>query len=254
MLVSLFAELLLPPTLLIVVMVIAIIIRQKLPRTSLSLLIGSVFSFYVLSIPIMTSVLMAPLQIYPPLTEQQISSDKSEAIVVLGAGRLESAPEFNNADTVPALGLQRLRYAAWLKRRTHLPLIVSGGKLQKEFLLSEAQLMRDVLQKEFLVEVNFMEKNSLNTHQNALFTANLLKNIGVTDIFLVSNAWHLRRAVEAFEQQGINVLPAPTAYYGSGELLANVTLRDFFPSGKAFQNSYYALHEYLGIIWYKILY
>jgi len=254
MLVKLLAELLLPPTVLIVVMVIAIFIRQKSPRISLGLLIGSVFSFYALSIPFITTMLMAPLQTYPPLSEQQILSDKSEAIVVLGAGRYESAPEFNNADTVPALGLQRLRYAAWLKRRTHLPLIVSGGKLRKDYLLSEAQLMRDVLQKEFLVEVNFMEKNSLDTHQNALFTANLLKNIGVTDIFLVSNAWHLRRAVAAFEQQGINVLPAPTAYYGSRELFANMTLMDFLPSGKAFQNSYYALHEYLGIVWYKILY
>ncbi|MFV2055267.1 MAG: YdcF family protein [Thiohalomonadales bacterium] len=246
------SELLLPPTNLILLMVLGLLLKNKFPRVAGGLVITGIGGLYLLSMPLFTMLLVAPLQNITPLTEQQIQLDKSEAIVVLAAGRRMNAREFGGSDTVPPLGLERLRYAAWLKRRTHLPLVLSGGKYKKEYLLSEAQLMRDVLQKEFLVEVNFMEQESRNTYENALFTANLLKDIGVTEIFLVTHAWHMKRAVAAFEQQGISVIPAPTAFYDIES--TSIGPNDFFPRARSLLMSYYAMHEYLGILWYKVFY
>ena len=254
MLAGVISEFILPPALIIFTVIAAATIRKKYPRVSIGLFVGSIVVLYLLSTPLVTALLMAPLQHFPALSEQQIQADSSEAIVVLGAGRKRDARDFNNADTISTLGLERVRYAAWLKRRTHLPLIVSGGKVEKNVLLSEAQLMRDVLQKEFLVEVNFMEQESRNTYENALYTAKLLKDIGVTHIFLVSHAWHLRRAVASFEQQGVSVLAAPTAYYGNEKFGTSLAILDFFPNSKALYYSYFALHEYMGYLWYKMYY
>ena len=148
------------------------------------------------------------------------------------------------------ISLQRLRYAAWLKRRTQLPLYISGGSTRRE-PKSEAELMQEVVQKEFNVQVDMVETKSKTTYENAKFTAALLKQQGYHKILLVSSAFHMPRAVEAFHQFAIEVIAAPTAFTPSQNGLA---LMDILPQAYGIQQSYYALHEWFGILWYKVRY
>jgi uncharacterized SAM-binding protein YcdF (DUF218 family) len=79
-------------------------------------------------------------------------------------------------------------------------------------------------------------------------SAPLLKQSGAQRIVLVSHAWHLRRAVPLFEAQGLDVVPA-------GIQFAHTrvdSVRDLLPSPAGLRDSTFALHEWLGILWYKL--
>lgn len=60
----------------------------------------------------------------------------------------------------------------------------------------------------------------------------------------LSQAWHLPRAIRAFERQGLTVLPAPTAFTRHEEQgwLA------WLPRASALQESRRALREWLGLL------
>lgn len=103
--------------------------------------------------------------------------------------------------------------------------------------------MREALEKDFGVKVRWVEAQSLDTAQNASLSAPLLKRAGVGRILLVSHAMHLARARELFEREGLEVVPAPTAYYSRGEF----SFFHLLPSIGGLRGSYFALHEALGL-------
>jgi len=241
--------LLLPPGGLLLLAVVGLMLLRISTRWGIGLIATALALFYLLSTPLVSGMLMRGLENYSALHDTQIKNNPADAIVILAGGRLREQPEFGD-DTVAAITLQRIRYGAWLKRRTQLPLYVSGGSIRKE-LKSEAELMQEVLQKEFNVEVNVVENKSKTTYENAKFTAELLKHNGHHTIFLVSNTFHMPRAVEAFQNFGIEVIPAPTVFTAKQK---GLILGDILPQAYALKESYYALHERLGRLWYNLRY
>jgi len=177
----------------------------------------------------------------------QPPSDLPEAIVVLGAGRYSEAPEYGLKDTVSRLGLVRLRYAAELQRASDLPILVSGGAPGGE-TVSEAELMRDVLVKEFRVNVKWIENKSRNTSENARYSAEQLGN--TRHIYLVTHAWHMRRAAREFERAGIRVTPAPTGFHTLSPKAR--ALSAYLPSSEGLNSTRIAIHERLGYFWYDM--
>lgn len=202
-------------------------------------------SLYVASIPVTALWLRSRLEVYPPITLGPNQSS-AEAIVVLGADRYAGAPEYSG-DTLRGLGLERLRYAAWLQKRTQLPILVSGGAVLGE-ATPEAALMRQALEKEFGAEVRWEEGESKTTYENALFSARVLKGAGVGEIMLVTHAWAMPRAAEAFEQAGLKVVPAPTGFTSKSAYEAGVL--GWLPSASALLRTHLALHEMTGRWWY----
>jgi uncharacterized SAM-binding protein YcdF (DUF218 family) len=175
--------------------------------------------------------------------------DPPEAIVVLGSGRYTEAPEYDMTDTVNAQGLERLRYAAFLQRKTGLPILVSGGAPGGEES-TEAEHMQTVLGTEFRANVKWVERESRNTMENARFSQNVLAAAKVRHIYLVTHAWHMRRATRAFESVGIRVTPAPTGFFTLGR--AAHTYSAYLPSAQGMYFTSVALHERLGYVWYDI--
>lgn len=249
-LVKFFSHLILPPGGLLVLALSGLLLLRFRYRLGIGLVSTALGLFYLLSLWPVSNLLTRSLELYPPLAIDKVSSLKADAIVVLAGGRLRNQPEYGE-DTVAATTLQRLRYGAWLKRRTNLPLYVSGGSVQKK-LKSEAELMREVLQKEFNVEVNVVENKSKTTYENAKFTAELLKKHGHRKILLVSVAYHMPRAVEAFQHFGIEVIAAPTVFTEKGQSMNFIM--EILPYSTAFRHSYEALHEIFGRLWYKLRY
>jgi uncharacterized SAM-binding protein YcdF (DUF218 family) len=195
----------------------------------------SLLGLLVLSLPVVGRALMAPLEIHPPVTPMQLR--QVQAIVILGGGTYFDAPEYGG-DTVGLATLERLRYGARLARTSRLPLLVTGGAPVGG--RPEGELMREVLEGEFGVAVRWVESASQDTTENAALSATMLKAAGVTRIALLSNAWHLPRAIPLFERQGLAVTPAPMAF--STAPPAGWT--GFLPG--SFGTSREALHEHLG--------
>lgn len=241
---------LLPPNALFILVIVGFILIRRSVRVALILIGSGVTLMYLLSMPLIASLLSSALATDPALDEQALSRYSAQAIVILAGGREQRAPEYAG-DTVSILTLQRVRYGAWLKRRTFLPLYVSGGRIHGE-PRAEAELMQSVLQKEFGVEVNGIETESKTTYENALHTSTLLKKRGITRIFLVTMANHMPRSKQAFEHFGIEVIPAPTGFYSGGERL--LRFKDLVASTRAYRTSVIAIHEIVGRLWYWLRY
>jgi len=173
----------------------------------------AVLSLYLLATPMGSSLLATPLQQrHAPVPDLvQLRHAGYQAVVVLGSGRVSSAPEYDGVDTVSAWSLQRLRYAAKIQRLSSLPLLVSGGAHRAD-QISEAELMASVLRDDFIVPVRWLETESKTTKENAQASARLLAQHGITQIILVTDALHMPRAQHYFVQAGFTVLPAATGY------------------------------------------
>lgn len=237
-------SLLLPPGLFILLMLLGFLLRR------LFFVILALLILYILSTPFVARQLISGLEVYPALTETQIGEGQAQAIVVLGAGRYLAAPEYS-ADTVSAAALVRLRYAAYLHRKTGLKIYATGGIPYQEGTVPEAELAKQALENELGTGPVEVEDDSNNTRENAQLTAKLLERDGIQKVYLVSHAWHLPRAVTEFERVGIKVVPAPTRFYGGGPE-KKPTYRMWLPNIGALMLSRTALHEYLGQAWYEM--
>jgi uncharacterized SAM-binding protein YcdF (DUF218 family) len=239
-----------PPGISLILGVAGLFLMRRRTHVGLGLLIGSFSVLYLFSMPVFAAMLHSWLSKYPSLTETTLKHQSADAIVVLAGGRLYEQNEYGE-DSVSGSTLQRLRYAAWIKRRTNLPLYVSGGQIKGD-KRPEAALMQAVLQKEFDVAVDYVEGHSKSTYENAQNSAQLLKSAGHHIIFLVTHDAHMRRSVAMFEHFGVKVIPAPTASLASSK--ARFGLLRFMPDASAMARSKAALHEYLGLAWFALRY
>jgi len=239
-------SLLLPPGCLILLGLLGLVLINRHLGKVLAFL--SLSGFYLLSTGFISGLLMSGLEIYPALTIKEAKASGAQAIVVLGAGRYLDAPEYGG-DSIRSLHLERLRYAAWLSRRTGLPIIPSGGIVITEGT-PEAWLARDVLKSEFNVRVAAIEDASRTTRENAQLTKVVLDRLGIDRILLVTHAWHMPRAMYAMTKAGVNARPAPTSFRYKDD--DEESIQDWLPSAHDFLVSYWAVHEYVGKFWYQI--
>lgn len=213
--------------------------RRTLGKALIGLSLGGL---WLLSTPILSDALLDSLKPAPVA----LTGKEADAIVILAGGRNKSSLEYGG-DTLNRFSLERLRYGAKLARALHKPVLVTGGAPDGG-ALSEGEILRAALQDEFGVHAKWVETHSLNTRENARFSAALLARDGIRRIYLVTHAWHLKRAVPEFQAAGLEVVPAGTGYF----LDTETTPLDYLPNGKALERSYFALHEWIGLAWYRI--
>jgi uncharacterized SAM-binding protein YcdF (DUF218 family) len=217
-------------------------------------LLGRIFIFTALSLltlmslPAVAERLAAGLEPYPALEPDQLANTGADAILILGSERYSWAPEYGG-DTIGERTLQRVRYGAFLSRHTGLPVYVTGGSPPDEGV-PVGRLMARVLEDECGVKLAGLEDQSRTTWENAELSVPMLRRNAIRWVLLVTHAWHMRRAVDAFERVGIQVIPAPTAFIHREPGEGRYT--DWLPSAGAFEISYYAVHEYLGQAWYQL--
>jgi uncharacterized SAM-binding protein YcdF (DUF218 family) len=235
--------LLLPPLNLLLLALAGMVVRRRQRRVGDIMIAAAVGLLLLLSTPLVSALALRTLETYPPLPPGPIAGD-AQAIVLLGGDATPVLAEYGD-ETVGPMSLERVRYAADVQRRSGLPVLVSGGVLAAA-KRPVGELMRDVLAKEFRVPVRWTETASRTTAENASLSAAILRREGVTKVLLVTHAWHMPRAVAAFERAGLVVLAAPTRATSAPEW----RVRNFLPSADALQRSNYALHEWLGRAWY----
>ena len=244
LLTNILATALLPPFSLVLLLVVALVVHRKRPSMALSLIFLVTLALYALSTPWVGGVLRKSLEVSSPVNLQALPP--ADAIVVLGGGRRTQAREYGG-DTLNSYSLERLRYAARLHHATQLPILATGG-MPGGGSVSESALMHKVSTEELHTPIRWTEEAALTTWDNARFSAPILKQAGVKRILLVTDAAHLRRAVPLFEQQGLQVIPAGV-HFSSTRIDSPLSL---LPSASGLRDSHYALHEWLGIVWYRL--
>ncbi len=242
------AAFLLPPLSLVMLGVIGLLLRRRHKKSGTTLLVLSIFLLLGLSTSVGSRLLVKPLEDrYVPVPDPATTGAK--AIVVLGGGRDILSPEDANRDRPSSETLMRLRHGARLQRQTGLPLLVSGGNPDGQGE-SEAIVMARAMEEDFRVKVRWVEDTSDNTAQNARHSAEMLRKAGVDRVLLVTDAIHMRRAEQIFVRAGLEVVPAPTGFKKRGP----VTPASYIPNASALKDSHYALHEWIGLVWYRLRY
>ena len=206
---------------------------------------------WLVSLPVTTETLWRWMEIPEPF-DPAGPKGREQAIVILGTHRYSRAPEYGGRDNMAGLGLERVRYGAWLQQRVGLPILVSGRGYRAPGERSEARIMQDILENEFGARVAWIEERSHNTYENALYSAAILKQAGIRRILLVTHAYHMPRAREAFEQMGLEVTPAATVYFCT--FGSEYAFLDWLPEQRAFQRNRLLIHEIVGRWWYRLRY
>ena len=232
-----------PPGILVVLLLIAAYLTWRRPPLARALVVLCCVALYALSTHFVAGHLV---QLLEPEPRDPLADKTGQAIVVLGAGIYSHAPEYGG-DTVNAMALVRARYAALLHRALKKPILASGGAPEGH-PMSEAGLMKQVLQREFLVPVAWIEEVSRNTLENGRASYHILNAAGIRRVYLVTHALHMRRARLAFETAGFEVIPAPTNYVTRFRM----TVLDFVPTARSLLDSSRFFHEAIGLGWYHL--
>jgi uncharacterized SAM-binding protein YcdF (DUF218 family) len=243
---NLLAAFLLPPLSLVLLGCLGWWLARRFRFAGNTIIITSIALLLALSTGAGSRLLVAPLENRSlPVPNPKMVDAK--AIVILGGGRSFAAPEDDNRDQPSAQTLARLRHGARLYRMTGLPILVSGGAPDRGGE-SEAAVMARALREDFHIPVRWIEGTSENTAQNATHAATMLREAGIDRVLLVTDAMHMSRAMQIFSKTSLMVVPAATDFRSRKPL----SVADFIPSAGGLQTSHYALHEWIGLVWYRL--
>ena len=220
----------------------AILHRKRAGR---ALLAAGLSGLVLLSLPLVSGSLIASLE--RGLKRVPNAQDPPGAIVILSGDLLQLEGSGLGGYSVGHLTLERERAGARLARATGLPILVSGGRI-REGAPSLAALMTASLHEDFGLAVTWEEDRSQDTWQNAAKSAIILRSAGVNCAYVVTHAWHMRRAMIAFRAAGLCAVAAPV----DAERAPPLALRMLIPRVSSWQASYYALHEWIGYAWYVL--
>jgi uncharacterized SAM-binding protein YcdF (DUF218 family) len=161
------------------------------------------------------------------------------------------SPKERPAATLGASSVRRCLEAARLYRENgHPRIVVSGGLLRG---IPEGPTVAQAM-KEFLLELGVsecdlvIEGRSSTTFENSLETFGILTELGIDHIVLVTDAAHMPRAMGCFKALGIKVTPGCCHFETSNLPWAR---HWFVPTPSGLARTHYALHEWLGRIWYR---
>jgi len=238
---------LLNPTAWVFIALVAAIITKG--RWRKRLLILALVLFYVFSNNFLLKTFLGPWEKHG-ITEVQ---EKHDVGIVLGGWIAEYDKNLDRAvfKSVPDRFLQAYRL---YKTGKIEKILLSGGsghylypwkkeaKVLKNYLLEIGVPPADIL----------ADTNSRNTHENAVYTKQLLqKHPEIKSKLLISSAIHMKRAQACFEAEGMEVTP-----FGTDRIVPLDGVNNFetlfIPDVVSFRYWHLLIHEWIGYVVYDI--
>lgn len=230
------------------VLLALLLIRLHRRRWGATCLGAAVFWLGLWSLPVVSDALRLSLE--GQFKNQPLADlPEADAVVVLGGGITPVPLDWPYPDL--AGGADRVWHAARIYQAGKVPrVIISGGRLPwLGERTAEAEAMR-----QFLIDLGvpedalLLEDQSRNTHENAIYTAQLLQERALDRVLLVTSALHMPRALATFRAAGVNAVPAPTDF----EVIPEPShLLRWLPDAGALSASTRTLKEYLGLWVYR---
>ena len=167
--------LVMPPTGFVVLIVIGLLLPRKWQRVGHRLTCTSAIALILLGMPLVSYSMLLTLEV--GLSTIPPADHPPEAIIILG-GDVIRASEERLGVRPGLLTLDRLRTAVALQRRTGLPILVTGGQTQAH-APAVGFVMEQCLQEDFRVPARWVEVKSVDTWENARFSAAILTEQGI---------------------------------------------------------------------------
>ena len=173
-------------------------------------------------------------------------------MVILSGSMVLGSPAAEGAEAkIGETTLARLYGGYKIYQKLGCDICLSGGSSPaKGNEWSIAKVMQDVIlswgiDKEKII----IEDLSKTTLESAKYSLKKLEEEGYQRIILVTSALHMRRSVKCFERREIKIIPAPVNYILGKEPF---NILDFLPNAGALNNNFYAIHEWIGLIYYGL--
>jgi len=245
---KLFTYLVLPPGIFILIFLVVSFYIKKFK----TFFLFCALCFYFLSNSYVADLLLSPLEL--PYNKNLVNKH-TDGVIVLGGGNIAGSVNL----PLGADAYKRAMYGFMIAKSKNIPLLYSGGGAYKRY--TEAAAFKDSMNelKTYLgINIPFskklntnkfslhVEEKSLNTYQNALFSKEAFKQLGIKKptIYLVTSAYHMKRSIMLYKYFGFKVIPAATDFKISNR---PKNAWGYLPNISAFNKSYIALHEYAGI-------
>jgi len=181
----------------------------------------------------------------------------ADCILVLGGGTWAKIPPRPTVEVAEAG--DRVLYGAYLYRQGKAPRLICTGNVGTGGVAfrPESEGMKELL--ELLgvpADAIIIEVHSGNTHQHGTNLRALLEERNFRRVLLVTSAMHMPRAVGVFKKEcaGIEFIPAPTDFRITDPIPAPwyQELKAVVPTPSNFLLFSEAMHEYMGIGYYKL--
>jgi uncharacterized SAM-binding protein YcdF (DUF218 family) len=180
----------------------------------------------------------------------ELGDVEPDGIIVVGGAIIAGRLPLERATVSLNAQAERMTSALVLGRRyPAVPVVYTGGSgaLFPDGL-GEAEVARRFFEEQGLdLRRLVLEGGSRNTYENAVNSRKLVDPAPESRWIIITSAFHMPRTVGVFRAQGWNVIPYPVDYLTS----PSTPSADFNLHAGA-DLSWYALHEWLGLIAYRL--
>ena len=216
-------------------------LRFKLGKIALFL---GICILFLLSIEPISNLLIYCLECQYELPSDEVLSDL-DMVVILGGGMNISGGLREHAEARELTYARVFNGVRVFKRSGARKLALCGGSAE---VMKGLALELGVQESTIITEIR-----SRTTMENAAELVKLLPPAEQRQIGLVTSALHMLRSEKTFKKHFPNdiIVPIPVNYIYSPEWYY---LKHWIPSAKTLLNSNYAIHEWIGIVYYSIRY
>lgn len=249
---------LLPPTLIAAAFAIGIVlVWRNRKRSGLRILVGALVVYALLSLdPIANELAWTLERRYA--TSPSLDAHRDAVAIVILAGGATEADSRRDVGELSGSSWRRLwgGINAYRALDGTIPMLYSGGSGDPFNAVShEAELARSyALAAGISADAFKIETMSRTTYESGTAVARFLReqksDAGVLKVLLVTSAWHMPRALAVFERFGMEAVPVSVDVTSR---TVRVNPLSLLPSVDAFSTSVLSIHEWIGIVGYRLL-
>lgn len=244
------SQLILPLPVLLILFFLAIIqFRRGKQICSRKILSVAMVWLVLVSTPFFPNFLVRVLENrYAIISAEELQeSDKQIHILVLGAG-YSNDYRFPATNQLSEGALARLVEGIRLQRVIHGSILITSGWKAKEDI-SQAEVMANAA---LLLGIDSQNIKVQTEPKNTWMEATEYKRLfgDSTQLVLVTSAIHMPRAMYLFQKAGLYPIAAPTNHIIKKGKSRNPLY--WMPNANNINNLKSSIHEYLGLLWYKL--
>lgn len=236
------ANLIILPSNLMIWMTLAALLLFFIRRKRLSSVCaaGALLIYFVFACGPVSHFLLSRLEYQYPMFHPEFSPAPSVTTIVLLTGSSDPKLETPISSHPNSSSAYRILETAYIHRFYPQSRILVTGYGTTPQTLKDNLVALGIDEQQIIID-----DHSNNTFESA---HNLATDLASQRFLLVTSAGHMPRAMAVFRAQNLDPIPAPTEF----KTRENILAAQYLPTPRHMVYADLAIHEYVGILWYKL--